>query len=73
MIGSLSSSPSCNFVDENKIRPEFKDLDAFLNRYNALPNLTPTSHKPVVKCKTVYCRLTVGFRPFLDLCMWTFL
>lgn len=39
MIGSLSSSPSCNFVDENKIRPEFKDLDAFLNRYNALPNL----------------------------------
>ena len=40
MIGSLSSLVLMQFHRfKHEIRPELKDLDAFLNCYNALPNL----------------------------------
>ena len=40
MIGGLSSLAFMQFCRfKHKIHPEFKDLDAFLNCYNALPNL----------------------------------
>lgn len=74
MIGSLSSLVlmQCHRF-KHKVHPELKDVDAFLNYYNALPNYDSYKYEPVVKCKTIYCRFTVGFQPFLDLCMWTFL
>ena len=57
MIGSLSSLVLMQFHRfKHEIRPELKDLDAFLNYYNALPNYDSYRYEPVVKCKTIYCR-----------------
>ena len=57
MIGSLSSLVLMQFRRfKHEIRPELKDLDAFLNYYNALPNYDSYRYEPVVKCKTIYCR-----------------